>query len=73
MCVSAHVCVHAYMCVQVPQGGWRGGWVPGTTITGSCELQDVGTRNQTWVLCKSTQHSELLSHLSSPGVTSFMW
>lgn len=32
----------------------------------SCELPGVGAENQTWVLCKSSKYSYLLSHPSSP-------
>lgn len=44
---------------------------PETQVTGGCELPDVGTGNQTRVLCKSIKSSSLLSHLSNPTFAPF--
>ena len=38
---------------------------PGAEVTGSCELPDSGTRNQTPIFSKSSKRSLPLSHLSS--------
>lgn len=39
---------------------------PGAGATSFCELPDVGSGNRTWVLCKNSVYSWLLSHFSSP-------
>ena len=57
LCVL-HVC-------KSPQGPERDVVSPGTGVTGVCELPDVGAGNQTKVFCKGSEHSELLSGLSS--------
>lgn len=51
MCEYMYVCECACACVcaRVPKGGSGRCWVPGATVTGSCELQDAGPRKQTWV------------------------
>jgi hypothetical protein len=38
-------------------------------IIDSCELPNMGGGNQTWILCKSSKHSELLSCLSKPSLS----
>lgn len=38
-----------------PEEGVRS---PREGVTGGCELPDVGARNQTWIPCKSSMHSQ---------------
>ena len=45
-----------------PVDGVRFSW---TGVTGSCELPDVGAKNQTQVLCHRSKCSYPLNHLSS--------
>ncbi|XP_038936428.1 glycosyltransferase 8 domain-containing protein 2 isoform X3 [Rattus norvegicus] len=40
--------------------------IPGTGITGMCELPEVGSGTQTLVFCKSNKCSRPLRHLSNP-------
>lgn len=51
-CVCSHLCV----CPQRPEGGVRS---PGTRVTkGRCELPHVGSRDQTEVLCRSSDRHQ---------------
>lgn len=45
---------------------------PGAEIEGSYELPNIVTGSETWVLCKSSKHSKLLSHLSDPSLLYFL-
>lgn len=40
-------------------------------VTGSCQEFNVGGRNRMWVLCKSSTHPYLLSHLLSLNLLPF--
>lgn len=59
--VISSVCVCINMCVCVCGGGWgvpceaRGVGSPRAGVVGGCEPHDMGTGNQTQVLCKSTE------------------
>lgn len=44
---------------------------PRTRATSSPELYDMGTRNQTQVLWKSSESSKMLNHLSNPIINFF--
>lgn len=61
-CVCLHVCVY-HMCTQYLQRPEEDIELTGTALIGigSC---CVGVGNQTWVLWKRSQCSELLSHVS---------
>lgn len=39
----------------------------GARVAGDCESLEAEAGNQTWVLCKNTKCSELLSYVSSPA------
>ena len=61
-----NMCVNmCSMCMQEPIEIRRGFTTPGTGIPGSVSHPMVSGK-QTWVLCKSSKHSELLEHLSRP-------
>lgn len=40
--------------------------MPLESMTGGCELPYVGAEDATWILYKSSQCSQLLTHLFSP-------
>lgn len=56
-----------YTRVSLP-GEVRGFESPWSWITSGYQLPDVGPGNRTWIPCKSSMYSKLLSHLSSPQV-----
>lgn len=49
-----HICVHEYMSTDALGCQRKGVRSLGTRIRSNCYLPDVGTGNQTWVLCKSS-------------------
>lgn len=53
MCVHVWVYVHVWASACVLWGFGS----PGVFVRGICELFDVGTGNQSWVLCKSNAYS----------------
>ena len=55
-------------CPQRPE---ENSWFPGAGVTGSWDLPDMGSGNQTWVLCERNSPSWVLSHLSSPWPREF--
>lgn len=57
MCLCNRACVCACLCPQRLEEGVR---CPGAGVTGSCELPNMGTRNQTWMLCKNSKCSQPL-------------
>lgn len=62
--------IYLITCVWVNGAGAPGGQRQHLSQSWSCrycELPSVGGRNWTWVFCKHSEHSWLLSRLSSPG------
>lgn len=57
-------------CMQVPAEAMPSDSL-GAGVTGGCELLDLGAGTHTWALYSPlhTEQNELLSHLSSPGLS----
>jgi hypothetical protein len=66
LCVCVCVCVCVYSWCS-----WRPG-SPETVLKGSCEPPHVVPVRKTWVLWKTINYSQLLSHLSIPKLTVFI-
>lgn len=56
----AYVCLYVGLCTCVVSSETRRG------ITGGCELPCVSSGDLTWILCKSSLHTWLLSRLWAP-------
>lgn len=66
MCVFVYVCLpHKFLLPMTPRDGIR---CPATGATGSCK-HPCSMENITLVLWKSSQCSEILSHLYNPSIT----
>lgn len=71
-CVGICVSRCVYVCVQCPWRPEGGAGTNGIEVTGSCELLDMGARNQTQALCKCSAHSQPQRHLLIPSGCSLM-
>lgn len=64
------LCIHEHRCPRRPEEAM----VPTRAgVTGSCDLPDVGTGHQTWVLCKSSMCFWSLSWLCSTYTAPLPW
>lgn len=55
---------HLHVAIVACRGQKMGAGSSAIGLTRGCDLPDVGSRNQTWVLCKSNICFRLLSYLS---------
>lgn len=62
--VCGRVVMVVVACIPL-QSLEAGDGVPGTGLSGSCEPSNMGARNQTPDLSKSSKHSSTLSHVYS--------
>lgn len=69
-CVPAWVCMHIYAGAR---GSQRASDPPDYGVRGSCETHGLGAGSRTCVLCKTSEHSEPQSNLSSPELLLFLY
>jgi hypothetical protein len=65
-------CLHVYVCTMPMLGACgdqKRAWDPWELELWMVVKHHLGARNPTWVLCKSSKCSHLLTHLSSPQKT----